>query len=308
MSHRSDAAVRRRHAGARIRLDGGQAWLQPPAPGPVPEGWVAGRWSVLSPGTERRHLAASRTGVPREAGYMTFGRQHDRARWVLAPVPHGAAFPLDCEDAVTAPSGVPAATAAVARFQQIALLGLDRLGPGVAFDGAVVVGSGPVALGAALELARRGATTVRVATSRPRPPLLAVPGATRLPPDAGVAGGASLVIDAASTPERAARLLAPGGVLGLLGTPPPASGVAALAAHRGGWTVIGMHELAPAPVGAYQAAYTTAATWLEGHLDPQLVASWCATVPGHLAPYAYRLLDSPARLAEPVILFDWGAP
>ncbi|MBW1597226.1 hypothetical protein HPT28_09245 [Streptomyces sp. JJ38] len=239
---------------------------------------------------------------------MTLGRQHDRAGWVLAPVPHGAAFPPGITGAVTAPPGVPVATAAVARFQQIALLGLDRLGAGAELDRAVVVGSGPVALGVALELARRGATTIRVATSRPRPPILAVPGATFLPPDAGVAGDAGLVIDAAGTPERAACLLAPGGVLGLLGTPPLTSGVAALAAHRGGWTVTGMHELAPAEAGAYQAAYTTAAAWLADHLDSQLVESWCRTVPGRLAPRAYRFLGTPARPAEPVILFDWQAP
>lgn len=298
------AAGPRRHAGARIILDGGQARFQPSAPGGTPGGWVTGRWSVLSPGTERRHLAASSAGSPREAGYMTLGRRDEHAGWVLAPVPHGAAFPLDCEGAVAAPPGVPVETAAVARFQQIALLGLDRVPAGVELDGAVVVGSGPVALGAALELVRRGAGTIRVASSRWHPPIAAVPGVTR---SSQAPGGAGLVIDAAGTPERAASLLAPGGVLGLLGTPPETSGVAALAAHRGGWTVIGMHELAPAEPGAYQDAYTTTATWLADHLDPGLVASWCRTVPGHLARQTYRLLDTPARPAEPIILFDWEA-
>ncbi|MFP8959110.1 hypothetical protein ACLIYP_00850 [Streptomyces nanhaiensis] len=307
MRHQGEAAARYPYVGARIRLGGGQAWLQPSPPGGTPVGWLAGRWSVLSPGTEWRHLAASGAGAPREAGYMTLGRPDDRSGWVLAPVPHGAAFPPSGGGAVTAPPGVPVATAAVARFQQIAFLGLNRLAPGAEFDGAVVVGSGPVALGAALELARRGASTIRVAASRPYPPILTVPGTTRLPPGETPAGGAALVIDAAGTPQRAASLLAPGGVLGLLGTPPQTSGIAALAAHRGGWAVMGMHELVPAEPGAYQDAYTTTATWLADYLDSGLVSSWCRTVPGHLAPRTYRLLGSAARPAEPVILFDWEA-
>ncbi|MFD3970266.1 hypothetical protein [Streptomyces cyaneofuscatus] len=43
-------------------------------PGP---GMVADRFSVLSPGTERRHLA----GADREAGYMTLGRSRSAACW-----------------------------------------------------------------------------------------------------------------------------------------------------------------------------------------------------------------------------------
>jgi hypothetical protein len=302
---RRNGAAAPRHVGARIRLEGGQARLQPPMADGKPGGWLAGRRSVLSPGTERRRLATSKDGTPREAGYITLGRPGEDAGWTLAPVPHGAAFPPDCEGAITAPPGARVETAAVARFQQIALLGLDRLPASVELDRTVVVGSGPVALGAALELARRGAATIRVVTSRKDPPIASVPGVTCLSPGEGAAGRAALVIDATGALGRASGLLAPGGLLGLLGTPPETTGIAALAVHRGGWSVIGMHELAPAPPGAYQAAYVTAATWLTHHIAPRLAASWCRTVPGHLACQTYRLLDTPDRPAEPILLFDW---
>ncbi|WP_344258681.1 hypothetical protein [Streptomyces sodiiphilus] len=265
----------------------------------VPEGWVAGRFSVLSPGTERRHLL----GPGRDAGYMSLGLVDD-GRWLLAPVPHGAAFTPDCPGMVRAPDGAPVQVAAVARFIQIALLGLDRLPPGSVADEAVVIGSGPVAVGCALELLRRGVKRIVVVTGRRYPPIRSVPGVVctnHLDQQAG------LVIDATGEPGRAVPLLAPGAVLGLLGTPENTASLPVLPLHRSGVTVVGMHELATSSPEAYQAAYTTAASWLDGRLTLRLVASWCRIVPGERAPEVYRLLNSPARPAEPFLLFDWGA-
>ncbi|MFC0863327.1 hypothetical protein ACFHYQ_13595 [Sphaerimonospora cavernae] len=294
-----DTRVPRHYAGARVALAYGQARVLPPLSGGVPTGWAAGRWSVLSPGTERRHL----TGPPREAGYMTLGRRSDQERWALAPVPHGAVFDPVCPGAVVVPAGVSIQVAAVARFQQIAVLGLSRIPAGVDIDNAVVVGSGPIALGCVLELHRRGATAVRVVTARRLTSIATMTYVRRV--SAADLGTAPLVIDAAGAPRRAAGLLSPGGILGLLGTPIAEESISALAAHRGGWTVLGMHELAPAAPGGYQSAYTAAVTWLAGHIDRALVESWCRIVPGRRAPEIYRLLDSPERPAEPVVLFDW---
>ncbi|WP_282698290.1 hypothetical protein [Streptomyces sp. CC208A] len=286
----------RRYAGARVRVVRGQARLLS-AVGPGP-GMVAGQFSVLSPGTERRHLA----GADREAGYMTLGRTDEAAGWLVAPVPHGAAFDPACPGAVRAPAGVPPSLAALARFGQMACLGLDRV-PAVDVNGALVVGSGPVALGCVLELHRRGATRIRVVTSRSKAPIGQAPGVTCERPDG--AGRGHLVIDTTGDVRRAAALTEPSGVLGLLGTPKAGDVLGALEVHRGGWTVVGMHELAPAAPGAYQAAYTTVASWLAEHLDPALVGRWCRTVPGACAPELFAVLDAPSRPAEPVVLLDW---
>ncbi|MDR3034105.1 MAG: hypothetical protein LBV78_13510 [Kitasatospora sp.] len=261
-------------------------------------GFVAGQFSVVSPGTERRHLA----GPDREAGYMTLGRTDETAGWVLAPVPHGAAFTPDCPGAVTAPPGAAPRLVALARFQQMASLGLDRA-PTADLDDAVIVGSGPVALGCALELRRRGVTRITVVTARRHAPIGRAPGVHCVAPSG--AGRGQLVIDAAGTPAYAAGLTQDGGVLGLLGTPDPGDVIPALELHRGGRTVVGMHELAPATDGAYQAAFTAVALWLAGHLDPALVDGWCRTVPGPRAPELFALLDAPGRPAEPVLLLDW---
>ncbi|MFD3970265.1 hypothetical protein [Streptomyces cyaneofuscatus] len=100
-------------------------------------------------------------------------------------------------------------------------------------------------------------------------------------------------------------LTSPGGILGLLGTPAGGVALGALQVHRAGWSVVGMHELAPAAEGAHQAAFTTAWCWLTGHLDPALATFWCRTVPGEKAPHLFALLDGPGRPAEPVLLLDW---
>ncbi|MFC7640262.1 hypothetical protein ACFQX6_03895 [Streptosporangium lutulentum] len=144
-----------RYAGPRIHLAGGLARLLPAAP--TPDGMIAGRFSVLSPGTERRHLKASNDpGGARDAGYITVGGDASTG-WVLAAVPHGAAFDPSSGGTLTAPPGTGVQVTALARFQQMAILGLEQLPAHTELDDAVVVGSGPVALGCALELCRRGA-------------------------------------------------------------------------------------------------------------------------------------------------------
>ncbi|MEU5661963.1 hypothetical protein [Streptomyces longwoodensis] len=294
MSEEKPAA--RRYTGARVHVGQGRARLAAAA---VPRpGMVAGQFSVLSPGTERRHLA----GAGREAGYMTLGRADEAAGWVLAPVPHGAAFDPACPGAVTAPPGMDPGVVALARFQQMACLGLDRV-PTDDMSDVVVVGSGPVALGCVLELSRRGATSIRVVTARPHAAIRRAPGVICVPSKG--AGRGRLVIDAAGVPASAAMLTAPGGILGLLGTPADGDALGALQVHRAGWSVVGMHELAPAAEGAYQTAFTTACRWLTGHLDPALATFWCRTVPGDKAPELFALLDAPGRPAEPVLLLDW---
>ncbi|GAA3118851.1 hypothetical protein GCM10010466_07180 [Planomonospora alba] len=286
--------------GARIRLVAGRARLLPAVP--VPDSLTPARFSVLSPGTERRHLAATVRGPARDSGYMTVGGEQGRG-WLLAPVPHGAPFDPRLEGTVTAPPGTPLHVAAVARFQLMAALGLARLPDDVDLEDAVVAGSGPVALGCVLELRRRGVRRVRVLTSRRNAPIGRAPGTECV--DEVRAAGAGLVVDAAGRPERAAGLVRRGGVLGLLGTPEECGTLPALELHRGGCTVVGMHELAAFDPGRYRAAYAETAAWLNAWLDAELTASWCRTVPGDLAPRVFESLGRPGRPDEPIVVFSW---
>ncbi|MEV8544605.1 hypothetical protein [Streptomyces sp. NPDC051572] len=286
--------------GARVRFAAGQAHLRPTRV--VPDGMVMGRFSVLSPGTERRQMAATVSGPGRDAGYMALAELD--TGWILAPTPHGAALAPSVPGALTVPEGAAMSVVALARFQLMAALGLDRVSSSAGTD-TVVVGSGPVALGCVLELHRRGAERIRVLTRRRHTPIGRAPyvaTVTNVEP-----ASADLVIDAAGRPDHAAELVAPGGTLGILGTPDETSTLSALAAHRGGWTVVGMHELAATTDDVYQNTYAGVAAWLADHLDVQLAELWCRRVPGHLAPRIFELLGTAARPVEPVVLFDWSA-
>lgn len=293
-------------AGPRITFQDGRVRLLPrPA---TPAGMVPARHSVVSPGTEMRQLYETITGPPRAAGYMNISRDSDSdsgGGWMVAPTPHGAAW-QPSPGVLTAPAGTSVEVAALARFQLMAVLGFDRV-PDWHLkqeEGAVVVGSGPVALGAALELWRRGVTRITVLTDRRAPLIGRVP---RARCTSHLDGRAHLVIDAAAGPAGAMGLLAPGAVLGLLGTPTAATaggGAMWRRLHREGWTVVGMHELATPHPGRYQDAYATAVEWLNG-LDDSLLAGWVRRVPGEQAEALYRSLSGPGRPPQPVLIFDW---
>ncbi|MER6913907.1 hypothetical protein ABT354_19730 [Streptomyces sp. NPDC000594] len=299
----TEPPARSRYSGARVHLAHGRAHLRPRFAERLPDGWARGEFSVLSPGTERRHLA----GPGRDAGYMNAGRAPGDGGgpevWVLGPVPHGTVFDPAAPGVLTAPGTVPVTALGVARFQHIARLGLDRLPPAADLDLSVVIGSGPVALGCVLELHRRGADRITVVTGRRYPPIGRAPYVTLTEPEA--ARPAGLVIDTTGDVHRAVALTAPGGVLGLLGTPGPDAVLPARDVHRSGVTVVGMHELVPVPPGAYEAAFTGCAEWISAMVDPGLLAAWCRIVPGEKAPEVYALLNAPGRPADPVILFDW---
>lgn len=290
------------YIGCRVRFEYGQARLAPTVP--VPQGWLPAVASVVSPGTELRHLADTVHGPGRDAGYMTLARDSPPSgRWLLAPVPHGAAFLADHAGAVTAPSDTALEVAALARFQLMAALGAARLPGGIPIEDAVVMGSGPVALGCALELRRIGAQRVRVLTARRRAAISLAPGAVLV--ERVESASANLVIDAAGRPGMAAALVKTGGTLALLGTPGGDAALPAVRIHRGGWTVMGWHELADYDCTRYQYIYAAVAAWLAQAIGQQHLAAWCRRVPGEQAEQVFAALSRSDRPAEPVLLLEW---
>ncbi len=242
------------HPGARVIFSGGTAHLATAVAAPA--GWIPARASVISPGTELRHLAATVSGPDRAAGYMTLTRAIGHSGYLLAPVPHGAATCLDDARALSVPAGTAVEHAAVARFQLMAALGLARC---QALAGSasrvLVMGSGPVAVGCVLELRRRSVPRIRVATRHPAPAVAGLPGVTVS--RYAVPGAERFVIDCTGRAGHGLRATAPGGMLGLLGTPAEDSALPAARLHRSGVIVVGMHELAGHEQAAYQAMFLT---------------------------------------------------
>ncbi|MBP0451132.1 MULTISPECIES: hypothetical protein [unclassified Kitasatospora] len=289
--------------GARLWFRDGQVLLTPPAPGPRPDRARACTASLLSPGTELRRLRTGRPGETRAAGYMAMAASAS-GEVVLAPAPHGGWVDPTHADALGTAHGP--LVAAAARFQLMAALGLGDLVPDPAGPPPVVLGSGPVALGAVLELLRRGAARVDVRSSRPWPAVAGLAGVRVVPAVAD--GSAGLVLEC--TGSRLAEALAaaaPGATVGLLGTPQDAAPLDPLLVHRSSLRVLGMHELGGRRAAERVARFREVGDWLAARFAPEQFADWCHVTPGDHAPELYRALLAGRRPQPPLLLLDWSA-
>lgn len=288
--------------GARLRFEDGRVVLCPPSAAPL--GAALALASVVSPGSEMRRMRSSLSAAPRDAGYITIARHPATGALLIAPVPHGSWVDPDHPRALTAPADSMLEAAATARFQLIAALGLRHAAVTAHVDGAVVVGSGPVALGCCLELRRLGAKRVTLWTRRPTVPITALRGvevACRVPQRS-----AHLVIDATGGVGRALRIAAPGATVGLLGTPADGRVIPVDRIHRDGLTVVGMHELTGYDHDLYQAAYGQVLGWLATAAHPQLIASWCLRIGAAEAESFYYHLGLGERPGQPIVLVEWS--
>lgn len=288
--------------GARIIFRRGAAILAPPVP--VPTGWSAAQYSVVSPGTELRRLCATASGDDHAAGYMTvIGSRGGGQR--LAPVPHGAAASPDDRRALPIPQATRPEHVAVARFQVMAALGLDRWTSHCrAQEPVVVVGGGPVALGCVLELKRIGVAHVVAVTRHPQPAAATLPDVTVL--TESPAGTQPVVIDCTGRSARALAMVAPGGLLGLLGTPADETDLSSAAVHRRGAAVVGMHELAGHSNRSRRAMFQTVLHWVATTIDIDAAPGWFATIPGEQAATFYATLASATRPTAPFVILEWS--
>lgn len=293
--------MRGNYPGARVIFASGAARLA--APVRPPHGWLPAVASVVSPGTELRRLAATIGGPNQAAGYMTLARSEGRL--LLAPVPHGAPVAPDNSQALAVPTGYDVRHAAIARFQLMAALGLSRHAQLIrASRQVLVLGGGPVGTGCALELRRVGVPGIVVATRHPAPASAQITGVTviREPGEP-----ASVVIDCTGRVTPALRYTAPGGFLGLLGTPDGKVALAAAAVHRTGIAVAGMHELAAFSTARYQETFTQVLDWVTANVSTATARFWCRKIPGEDAPALYARLSGPERPPEPFLILTWKA-
>lgn len=308
--------------GARVWFQGDDVWLTPAAPlaslASDPR-LVPCMVSLISPGAELRSWRSSKPAYRRPAGQAAIAWRAGRV--LLAPAPHGAGVDPLGERTLSADCTVP--VAAAARFQLIAALGLRRLRPpspgqrrpgegarsggGMLPSGngpAVVIGSGPVALGAVLELIRLGVREVLVWSRREWPAVTGLPGVSVLP-DLSRAG-AALVVEC--TGRRVADALdaaAPGATIGLLGAPGTTDTVSAPRVHGAGLRLVGMREPTGLPHRERRETYAALAGWLTTEVGPARIAAWCHATPGERAVELYRALRDGDRPRPPLLLLDW---
>ena len=296
--------IAREHIGARIIFRKGAAIPAPPVP--VPAGWLAARYSLVSSGTELRRLVGTANGGDHPAGYMTVvGPPGGEQR--LVPVPHGAAAKPDDQRSLPIPAATRPEHVAVARFQVMAALGLERwTSYCLAHEAVVVVGGGPVAVGCVLELKRLGVAHVLVVTCHPQPAVADLPDVTVVTQSPPGDPTHSVVIDCTGRSAQALEMVAPGGLLGLLGTAADEADLSSAAVHRRGVAVVGMHELAGHSNESRQAMFQTVLQLVTIAIDIDARRGWFATVPGEQAGRFYAALVSAQRPTPPFAILEWS--
>ncbi len=244
--------------GVRIRtISSGKTRLEPCewlAPGP---GEVLARtlFSAVSPGTERaqfNRLANTTVSYPRTPGYSGVGRVEEVGRSVTGlspgdivagPFAHASAAILDSERCFLVPPGAAQEEAAFIGLGIIALQGTRKAGIGWG-DRVAVLGRGILGLLAAAIARRAGASEVIHASGKGS----AAPGAVRAEAinDLAAAGRRfEVVLDVTGGPESvadAARIVAPGGTIAVIGSPRGLSpGLPAVTADGGPFAFRGAH-------------------------------------------------------------------
>ena len=257
--------------------------------------------SFVSPGTELRHLAMTRTGPSRFAGYMNVTTGPGRPR-VIEPIPHGAAYVTGDSRALEIDQDLSLEVIAVSRFQLIAALGLSLIGERVFEKDIVVFGSGPVAVGCVLELVRLQQTNISVITQNPKPACALISG-VRIQRSV-LPQSASIVIDCTGDVNLALTAVKKGGVVGLLGTPAEQAQVETLALHRQGIQLFGLHELVPPPA-LYCSLFNEVMTYVAASLGADILGYMSERWPGESAPRVYEQLCSPARAISPFLILEW---
>lgn len=271
--------------------------------------WIPSEFSVVSPGTEQWQLSQSRdrrTTLP--LGYIAGARLATGAV-VVAPAPHGATFSPLMPGSMTV--SAPLHRIAVGRFQLVTAASLQAVGQAFRSDvPTLLVGSGAVAIGAALELGRLGFADVRLVStsaSRLNRNLPSLPWLTSALPNE--ARPSPQVIDCVGTITSLTltqRLCSAQGVIGLLGSPRDAGGLSLYGVHRNGLNVVGLHELLLEDLARGQ-LLKTILQWLATLDDSVPLGDLVRTHSGVTAPHVYDGLAA-HRFTEPIQVFDWSTP
>ena len=199
-------------------------------------------YSIVSRGTERRR-ARYQAVCDGRFGYINIAKSAEK--YWIRPLPHGVAGNHE-ESLFCLSANVE--TVAVARIQLIAASAFYVWRSDLQLDAAaLIIGSGAVALGAAMELQRLGYSDVIINLNRPElMPLPWAPQGITIQQVQTNCRRFRLVIDAVGSQDSlkaAIDLCQPHGVIGLLGSPGTALSLDFYQVHRRGLKLIGLHEL-----------------------------------------------------------------
>jgi hypothetical protein len=270
--------------------------------------WLPSHFSIVSSGTERWQLSQSAVSdgvVP--LGYIAV-HMFSSGEVAIAPAPHGSTYSLAMPGTMIATA--PIEMLAIGRFQLMAAASIQAAGLEFRPDRTtILIGSGAVSLGAALELGRRGFTDVRMVSSSASrlgkrifdlPWLRSYPSTTMSLCDQ--------VIDCVGTVaslQVADRLCRARGTIGLLGSPRENCGLSLYRLHRDGVRVVGLHELL-LDNAKRAGLFSEILTWLID-LDKGIhLKVFLRFHSSRKASEVYDLLAN-RQLPEPLQIFDWSS-
>ena len=297
----------RQYGGCYLMFDRGKVRLRTSIENEnIPETWLRSQYSIVSPGTELWHLSqTSIFGEVRPAGYMTVGRS-ESGEFLLAPAPHGATFAKSSNGILKA--GVDFELMAVARFQLIMAIAILR-NRTIFQDRAeiVVVGSGPVAMGAVLELLRLSFSKIVVVTFRSnfvKNLFKAFPAVVVQSPDRVTFG--KYAIECTGRFERITNCISrleEEGILGLLGSPRSVFKLDLYKIHRKGIRLVGLHELVAFNPVERQHLYQEILVWLK-KIEIVKSKTWFCYWPSRSFGELYRALETKSA-QKPLQILDW---
>ncbi|RFS40942.1 hypothetical protein D0Q02_30200 [Micromonospora craniellae] len=118
-------------------------------------------------------------------------------------------------------------------------------------------------------------------------------------------GTFQLVIDCTGRSAQALDVVAPGGSVGLLGTPRDETSLPSAVFHRRGVAIVGMHELAGHPDELRQEMFRTVLRWVARTVDIDGMPGWFDTIPGDRTGPFYAALTSRQRPTPPFVILEW---
>jgi hypothetical protein len=205
------------------------------------EKWIKPVYSLLSYGTEYWQLQQKNNMI--HAGYMSIGYD---GKFIISPTPHGAFFKITNPENLVVNTSLDIKKVCISRFQLISAYSLSNsIFKNKTYDEVTIIGSGAVAIGAALEFLRQNYKVKILTKGYNRfQSLLADLNIQVCELKENVLS--SLIIDCTGTQESLNFIIKyskPNTFIGILGSPRAIFQIDLYAIHRKGICIIGLHEL-----------------------------------------------------------------
>lgn len=202
--------------------------------------WTKTLYSFISFGTEQWQLQQQRTF---HAGYMSVGYD---GKYLISPTPHGAYFNKNSIDNLIVNQLTDIKEIALARYQLMTAFSLSNsLINDRNFNEVSIIGSGAVAIGAALEFLRRN-YKVKILTKRVKVVADMLVGSDIRVLEMQGNNLDNLIVDCVGTEDSMTFILEfakANAVVGILGSPRVSFPIDLYLVHKKGLCLVGLHEL-----------------------------------------------------------------